>query len=96
MAGKNLDALAKGLADEHISRGQALRRMVAVLLGGALAATPAAAFAQSTNVYCYRIANTGTEPDDFRCFSTKKQCETARRDDPNAQSRCIPSTPAPA
>jgi len=45
MAGKDLDALAKGLADESISRGQALRRIVGVLLGGVLAATPAAAFA---------------------------------------------------
>ena len=45
MAGKDLDALAKGLADESISRGQALRRIVGALLGGVLAATPAAAFA---------------------------------------------------
>jgi hypothetical protein len=94
MAGKNLDALAKDLADERISRGKALRRIGAALLGGVLAATPAAAFAVSTNVYCYRIANTGTEPDDFECRSTKKACEEARRQDARAQSRCIPSTPS--
>jgi hypothetical protein len=45
MAGKDLDALAKGLAEERISRGGALKRMGAVLLGGLLASVPMAALA---------------------------------------------------
>jgi hypothetical protein len=46
MAGKDLDALAKGLAEERISRGRALKRMGAVLFGGLLASVPmGAAFA---------------------------------------------------
>jgi hypothetical protein len=43
MAGKDLDALATGLAEERISRGSALKRMGAVLLGGLLASLPMAA-----------------------------------------------------
>jgi hypothetical protein len=47
MAGKDLDALAKGLAEERISRGKALKRMGAALLGGSLlAAFPGVAFAR--------------------------------------------------
>jgi hypothetical protein len=45
MAGKDLDALAKGLAEERISRGGALKRMGAALVGGLLASIPVAAFA---------------------------------------------------
>jgi hypothetical protein len=45
MAGKDLDALAKGLAEEQISRGTALKRVGATLLGGLLASIPVAAFA---------------------------------------------------
>src|SRR5215216_4707963 len=45
MAGKDLDALAKGLAEERISRGAALKRVGAALLGGMLASIPVAAFA---------------------------------------------------
>jgi hypothetical protein len=52
--GKDLDALAKGLAEERISRGGALKRMGAVLLGGLLASVPmTAAFADpQTCVTC--------------------------------------------
>jgi hypothetical protein len=58
MSGKDLDALAKGLAEERISRGGALKRMGAVLLGGLLAASPAAAFAApQTCVTC--VCGTG-------------------------------------
>jgi hypothetical protein len=47
MAGKDLDNLAKGLAEERISRGKALKRMGAALLGGSLlAAFQGVAFAQ--------------------------------------------------
>ena len=45
MSGKDLDALATGLAEERISRGGALKRMGAVLLGGLLASVPMAAWA---------------------------------------------------
>jgi hypothetical protein len=46
MAGKDLDALAKELAEERISRGTALKRVGATLLGGLLASVPmTAAFA---------------------------------------------------
>jgi hypothetical protein len=45
MVGKDLDALAKGLAEERISRGKALKRVGATLLGGLLASIPVAAFA---------------------------------------------------
>jgi hypothetical protein len=38
MSGKDLDALAKGLAEERISRGKALKRLGAALLGGSLLA----------------------------------------------------------
>jgi hypothetical protein len=47
MAGKDLDDLARGLASERISRGQALKRIGAALLGGVLASVPmGAAFAR--------------------------------------------------
>ena len=47
MAAKDLDALAEGLASERISRGQALKRIGAALLGGVLASVPmGAAFAR--------------------------------------------------
>jgi hypothetical protein len=47
MSGKDLDALAKGLAEERVSRGTALKRLGAALLGGSLfAAFPGAALAQ--------------------------------------------------
>jgi hypothetical protein len=45
MAGKDLDSLAKELAEERISRGAALKRVGAALLGGMLASIPVAAFA---------------------------------------------------
>ena len=48
MAGKDLDALAEGLARGRISRGQALKRMGVALLGGLLASAPmTAAFADA-------------------------------------------------
>jgi hypothetical protein len=40
MAGKDLDALAEGLAEERISRGKALKRIGALFLGGILASAP--------------------------------------------------------
>jgi hypothetical protein len=40
MAGKDLDALAEGLASERISRGRALKRIGALFLGGVLASAP--------------------------------------------------------
>jgi hypothetical protein len=40
MAGKDLDALAEGLAEERISRGRALKRIGALFLGGILASAP--------------------------------------------------------
>jgi hypothetical protein len=61
MAGKDLDALAKGLAEERISRGGALKRMGAILLGGLLAASPAAAFATQ-------------EPERGRCKGNQLKC----------------------
>jgi hypothetical protein len=46
MAGHDLDALARGLAEERIPRGKALKRMAVALFGGAaFAAVPTAAFA---------------------------------------------------
>ena len=48
MAGKDLDALAEALATERISRGKALKRIVALFLGGVLASAPmGAAFADN-------------------------------------------------
>ena len=54
MSGKDLDALAKGLAEERISRGSALKRLGAALVGGLLASVPmTAAFADpQTCVQC--------------------------------------------
>ncbi len=47
MAGKDLDALAEGLADKRISRAQALKRIGVALLGSALGLAPmGAAFAR--------------------------------------------------
>ena len=40
MAGKDLDALTEALASERISRGKALKRIVALFLGGVLASAP--------------------------------------------------------
>ena len=46
MAGKDLDALAEALASERISRGKALKRIVALFLGGVLASAPMGALAR--------------------------------------------------
>src|SRR5215212_1950422 len=81
MAGKDLDALAKGLAEERISRGSALKRVGAILLGGLLAASPAAAFAApQTCVVCQ--CGTGnpcnvktTQCQQVRGFSAEVTCQ---------------------
>ena|SRR5829696_6962306 len=104
MAGKDLDALAKELADERISRGQALRRIVGVLLGGVLAATPAAAFAQTgqDQTFCFDTV-TGLvccdpEGQPFptigpKCgFTSRKECERARSRASDVYSKCYPSS----
>jgi hypothetical protein len=92
MAGKDLDALAKELADERISRGQALRRMVGVLLGGVLAATPAAAFAaQPTKPTAWCISYQVFQGL-YRCdWTSKGACEKARqaRSDTDDWSKCF-------
>jgi hypothetical protein len=85
MSGKDLDALAKGLAEERISRGGALKRMGAVLLGGLLASAPmtAAFAAPQTCVTC--ICGTGRpcNPKSNTCtvvrtgFSAEQSCEQA-------------------
>src|SRR5215217_2550629 len=89
MAGKDLDAVAKGLADESISRGQALRRIVGALLGGVLAATPAAAFAEPPT-WCFDVCPTvQTDPPTTTCtkagsepyclgFTSREECERYR------------------
>jgi hypothetical protein len=47
MAGKDLDALAEGIAGERISRAQALKRIGVVLVGSVLGLAPmGAAFAR--------------------------------------------------
>ena len=46
--GRSFDALAKGLASGEVSRGKALKLMVAALFGGAFASIPGAALAQSS------------------------------------------------
>jgi hypothetical protein len=81
--GKDLDALAKGLAEERISRGGALKRMGAVLLGGLLASVPMAAFAAPrTCVTCVcgngRPCNPkSTVCTDLRQFPVGTTCEQA-------------------
>jgi hypothetical protein len=83
MAGKDLDALAKGLADERISRGKALKRMGAALIGGLLASVPmTAAFAGHRTFKCGPIRC--THPDrcckrrgDWACAHPNETCAEA-------------------
>jgi hypothetical protein len=89
------DALAKGLADEGISRGQALRPMVATLLGGVLAATPAAAFAQ-TQTWCFNVCPTvggTTEPTTCTQAGSKPYCPgfTSREECERYRTRAYPA-----
>jgi hypothetical protein len=80
MSGKDLDALAKGLAEERISRGKALKRMGAVLFGGLLASAPmTAAFAQSRAEACAEAGGQCCGPGCKAC------CRTP-------QTRCVSTT----
>ena len=81
MAGKDLDALAKGLAEERISRGGALKRMGAVLLGGLLASIPVAAFAAPQT--CLTCACGVGKP-----CNTKEQVCTAAKQFPDPNAAC--------
>ncbi len=82
MSGKDLDALAKGLAEERISRGGALKRMGAVLLGGLLAASPAAAFAAP------RTCATCTCGVGRPCNPKTTMCVEVGRGFPSASDQC--------
>jgi hypothetical protein len=82
MAGKDLDALAKGLAEEQISRGAALKRVGAALVGGLLASIPVAAFAAPrTCATC--SCGTGRPCNEKATF-----CVEVGRGFPSAQDQC--------
>jgi hypothetical protein len=83
MAGKDLDALAKDLAEERISRGKALKRMGAALVGGLLASVPmTAAFAAP------RTCATCTCGVGRPCNPKQQFCVEVGRGFPTAQDQC--------
>jgi hypothetical protein len=76
MAGKDLDALARGLAEERISRGKALKRIGVALFGGLLASVPGAALAAGPKV---RGQCPGKQPKcGGKCCPAGKVCRSAR------------------
>ena len=84
MAGKDLDALAKELAEERISRGKALKRMGAALIGGLLASAPmtAAFAAPQTCVTCVCGTGKPCNPKSTTCtrlrgFPAEQTCQEA-------------------
>ncbi len=82
MAGKDLDTLAKELAEERISRGAALKRVGAALLGGMLASIPVAAFAAP------RTCATCTCGVGRPCNPKQQFCVEVGRGFPTAQDQC--------
>jgi hypothetical protein len=82
MAGKDLDALAKELAEERISRGRALKRMGAALLGGLLASVPMTAAFAAPRICLTCACGVG------RPCNTKSQVCTEQRGFPSRDAAC--------
>jgi hypothetical protein len=83
MAGKDLDSLAKELAEEKISRGRALKRLGAALLGGTLlAAFPGVASAAP------RTCATCTCGVGRPCNPKQQFCVEVGRGFPTAEDQC--------
>ena len=82
MSGKDLDALAKGLAEERISRGKALKRMGAALVGGLLASVPMTAAFAAPRI-CLTCACGVGRP----CNVREQRC-TTQRGFPSPEAAC--------
>ena len=69
---RNFDSLAKGLAEERVSRGKALKLVGAAILGGLLASIPGVALAAPrTCLQCACGVGRPCNPKSTTCTSTR-------------------------
>ena len=91
MAGKDLDVLARELADERISRGKALKRIGVALLGGLLASLPMAAAWADPPCRLDPEDCPGRRLCQFRPSPGEKQCECCKGSEVcNPTLGCVP------